>query len=58
MSDSREIEDNPPIGSDAWRLRMDEGAKELARIQHQTAETCKALNWAISKIFDRKTPPF
>lgn len=25
--------------------------RELQRIAHETAETCKALNWAISRIF-------
>lgn len=59
MSDEREIdrgEDDPPIGSDAWRLRMDAGTKELAKIKHQTAETVKAINWAIDKILPK--PPF
>lgn len=55
MSDEREIDqDNPPIGSDAWRLRMDAGSKELAKIKHQTAETLKAINWAIDQILRDK----
>lgn len=54
MSDEREIEDNPPIGSDAWRLRMDAGSKELAKIKHETAETLKAINWAIDQILRDK----
>lgn len=57
MSDEREIdrgEDNPPIGSDAWRLRMDAGSKELAKIKHETTETMKAMNWAIDQILRPK----
>lgn len=59
MSDEREIdrgEEPAPIGSDLWRLRLDKGARELARIQHEIAETSKALDWAVERIF--KKPPF
>lgn len=60
MSDEREIDrgEVPPIGSDLWRVRFDERSRELARIKHETAETVRAIDWAIDQIFPKKPPPF